>query len=266
MYKSNTRVFSGMAEIYDRSRPELPVALTGSAESYLGHAPACVVDVGCGTGKSLNAWVKKAGLIYGVEPNEDMRAVAERNYADVPNVSIMDGCGEKIDLPDRSVDIITCVQVFHWLDEKEALPEFDRILKPGGVLLACDFEFPPLGLWQADKAYADLLQLQKDMDKKYPELNRDVMEGDKIQNLQKIKDCGYFDYCRNASFVDTEEFDAERFIALAFSQSPLDRMVKAGIEEVKEPITKFRQTVEKAFQGGTANVSFGMKLTLAVKK
>lgn len=266
MYISNTKVFNGMSEIYDRARPCIPAALADAVETYLGGSPRCVVDVGCGTGQSVNAWLDRAELIYGTEPNAEFRAVAEKKYADHPGVKIIDSCGEKLDIPDNCADVISCVQVFHWLDEKEALPEFDRVLKSGGVLAVCDFEFPPLGLWKADKAYAELLQLQKEMNRKYPEMSKDVFEADKNLNLQKIKDSGYFAYCRNASFIADEQFDAERFIDLAFSQSTLNRVVQAGIPEAQEPIQKFKEAVRLAFNGKTQTIRFCMKLTLAVKK
>ena len=266
MYISNTKVFSGMSEVYDRARPCIPTELAEMWERYLGHKPQCVVDVGCGTGQSVNAWVGRADLVYGTEPNAELRAVAEEKYAGRDDVKILDSCGEKLDVPDNSADIITCVQVFHWLDEKEALPEFDRVLKPGGVLAACDFEFPPLSLWKADKAYAELLQLQKEMNKKYPEMSKDVFEADKNLNLQKIKDSGYFVYSRNASFIASEKFNADRFIDLAFSQSTLNRVVKAEIPEAQAPIQKFKDAVREAFGGKTETIQFCMKMTVAVKK
>ncbi len=266
MCASNVKVFTGMSEIYDRARPSMPDKLLSVVKRYLGREVRCVVDVGCGTGKSLDMWLDQAQHIIGVEPNAELRAVAEKKYADRPEVCFFDDCGEKMSIPDNTADVITCVQVFHWLDDKQALPEFDRILKPGGMLLVCDFDFPPISLWEADRAYAELLQFQKEMDKKYPELNRDVFEGDKLLNLQKIAGSGYFDYCRNAVFIADELFDAKRYIDLAFSQSTLDRIARAKLPEAEEPIGRFKSAVCRAFGGKEYEIQFCMRMTLAVKK
>jgi len=38
-------------------------------------------------------------------------------------------------LPDASVDLVTCFQSFHWFDPRQSLQVFHRILKPSGRLV-----------------------------------------------------------------------------------------------------------------------------------
>ncbi|GAB4003157.1 hypothetical protein GCM10029992_43680 [Glycomyces albus] len=40
---------------------------------------------------------------------------------------------EELPLPDSSVDVVTAGQAYHWFDRDRALPEFRRVLRPGGV-------------------------------------------------------------------------------------------------------------------------------------
>ncbi|MGI6029833.1 MAG: class I SAM-dependent methyltransferase [Candidatus Heteroscillospira sp.] len=265
-FSRNINVFSGMSQIYERGRPAVSPELADMLEQYLGHKPDCVVDVGCGTGKSLSVWTSRARSIYGLEPNKEFHGVAERKFSSENNMHILDDYGEEISLPDSSADLITCVQVFHWLDTEHALSEFNRILVPGGIAAACDFSFPPVSIWEADRAYAELLQLQKEMDRKYPELNKNVFEGDKAQNLRKFQESGYFAYCRNASFICSEQFDAQRYVDLAFSQSILRRVEDAQIPEAMPVIKAFKETVFKAFGSSTIETRFCMQLTIGVKK
>ena len=77
MHTSNINVFNGMSEIYDRARPSIPIELAEMLTRYLGYRPHCVADIGCGTGQSLDAWLGRADFVYGVEPNIEMRTVAE---------------------------------------------------------------------------------------------------------------------------------------------------------------------------------------------
>ncbi|MGH7866895.1 MAG: class I SAM-dependent methyltransferase, partial [Candidatus Dormibacteraceae bacterium] len=43
-------------------------------------------------------------------------------------------------LPEACADVVTCVQAFHWMDPEIVLPEVARILRPGGVFAAVDYD------------------------------------------------------------------------------------------------------------------------------
>src|SRR5581483_2838116 len=45
---------------------------------------------------------------------------------------VREGAAEAIPLEDDSVDGITCADSFHWFDERRAMPELRRVLRPGG--------------------------------------------------------------------------------------------------------------------------------------
>lgn len=59
--------------------------------------------------------------------------MAERAQLLLPTVDVRAGTAEATGLPDRSVDVVTMFQAFHWCDGLRALAEFARILRPGGV-------------------------------------------------------------------------------------------------------------------------------------
>lgn len=91
-----------------------------------------IVDVGAGTGK-LTENLLELGYnnIIAVEPNEAMRAegicLTERR-----GVKWFAGSGEATKLEDNSADWILMASSFHWTDARLSLPEFRRVLKPGG--------------------------------------------------------------------------------------------------------------------------------------
>ena len=98
-----------------------------------------IVDVGCGQGLSfsvLNETFKPQRLIgveYETKTIETARARAKREGIAVE--LLQNDCAE-IALPDGIADIVFCHQTCHHLVRQEqALAEFYRLLKPGGVLL-----------------------------------------------------------------------------------------------------------------------------------
>ncbi len=105
-------------------------------ESNAGLAPtATLADVGSGTGISAKLFLDNGNTVYGVEPNRDMRAAAEKFLHGNARFHSVDGSAEQTTLSDRSVDFIVAGQAFHWFDQPKARQEFARILKPGGWVM-----------------------------------------------------------------------------------------------------------------------------------
>jgi ubiquinone/menaquinone biosynthesis C-methylase UbiE len=98
-----------------------------------------VVDVGCGSGYSLPKLAQRfqPRELVGVDIDPQMLQVAraEAARAGVP-VRLVQSSSTRIPLASASADLLFCHQTFHHLVEQEqALAEFLRVLKPGGLLL-----------------------------------------------------------------------------------------------------------------------------------
>ena len=89
------------------------------------------MDVGAGTGKLTRQLVPTGARVIAVEPLDEMRAQLE---AAVPRVEVLAGTAEALPLEDASADAITVASAMHWFDVDQALPEFHRVLRPGGGL------------------------------------------------------------------------------------------------------------------------------------
>ncbi|MFW9881868.1 MAG: class I SAM-dependent methyltransferase, partial [Candidatus Thorarchaeota archaeon] len=76
--------------------------------------------------------LKEGNLVYGVEPNIDMRKAGERLLRNYSNFISIEGSAENIKLESKSIDIITAGQAFHWFNLDKTKIEFLRILKPKG--------------------------------------------------------------------------------------------------------------------------------------
>ena len=95
---------------------------------------ARVLDVGCGTGEYVRRATELGLSACGVEPAEAMRKVAiEKN----PNSMIAEGVATALPFPSNSFDLVICIEVLRYLvraDNRLALREMHRVLKPGGAL------------------------------------------------------------------------------------------------------------------------------------
>jgi ubiquinone/menaquinone biosynthesis C-methylase UbiE len=117
------------------------VALRDLERLIGGAKPAnpVVLDAGCGQGKSLRPLYEHlapARLIgVDIEPQCVGRAAREAEREGL-SVDLRAGDLAALDLPAGSVDVVFCHQTFHHLTrQQEALAEFYRVLKPGGLLL-----------------------------------------------------------------------------------------------------------------------------------
>ena len=120
--------FGAAADAYERGRPPYPP----EAIDWLLPAGAVrVLDLGAGTGKLTRQLTGRGLDVTAVEPSEGMREQLGRA---VPGVRALAGTGERIPLPDRSVDAVLVAQAWHWVDPAQAVPEVARVLRPGGRL------------------------------------------------------------------------------------------------------------------------------------
>jgi SAM-dependent methyltransferase len=131
------RRFSNRVEDYVRYRPAYPPGLVAWLRDAVDLRPSWIVaDIGCGTGMLARRFLENGHLVYGVEPNDAMRAAAEAAFEREPRFVAVAGTAEATTLPDGSTDLVTAGQAFHWFDPAHTREEWKRILSPGGRALA----------------------------------------------------------------------------------------------------------------------------------
>lgn len=101
-----------------------------------------VLDIGTGLGHSLPELADRfrPGQIHALDPEPEFAARCDtmRQAAGVP-VTLHQAHAERIPLPDASVDVVLCHQTLHHIvDQKSALTEMFRVLRPGGRLLLAE--------------------------------------------------------------------------------------------------------------------------------
>jgi len=126
---------STIKKVYDEYRPEYPKEVITVILQMCGILPnqnTCVADIGSGTGKLTKLLLDKGFKVFGVEPNEDMRSVAEHKLAGYSNFNSINATAEDTGLDNSNISLITSAQSFHYFDREKAKEEFKRILVPNG--------------------------------------------------------------------------------------------------------------------------------------
>lgn len=122
--------FSNRVRDYVRYRPGYPHEILDPLRDECGLTPESVIaDVGSGTGLLSRLFLDNGNLVYGVEPNAEMRAAGEQSLRGYPKFRSIAASAEATTLPEASVDFVVAGQAFHWFDPQAARKEFARILR-----------------------------------------------------------------------------------------------------------------------------------------
>src|SRR4029077_16896025 len=96
------------------------------------HGADKVADIACGTGILAARIETELHLdqIFGVDMSEGMLAQAKARSS---KVTWLTAPAEELPFNDGALDAVVTTSAFHWFDQPAALPEFHRVLKPGGI-------------------------------------------------------------------------------------------------------------------------------------
>jgi ubiquinone/menaquinone biosynthesis C-methylase UbiE len=104
-----------------------------------------VLDVGCGLGYEAMRLVRRVGSqgrVVGIDANPLMIAEARRRVgSEAPSIAFKVGDAQHLAFPDNSFDLCRTERVLRYLESpEEALAQMIRVARPGGCVLAFDFD------------------------------------------------------------------------------------------------------------------------------
>ncbi len=99
-----------------------------------------IFDAGCGSGVNIGRFHSKVRRIVAMDYNKGSveRARERIRLARIGNAEVIQGSIVDIPLPACSVDKVLCMSVLQYLDDgdvQRAFAEFQRILRPGGMVV-----------------------------------------------------------------------------------------------------------------------------------
>jgi len=129
--------FTSLAKDYIH-RTGYSARVLGAIAAYIGafREGFTVADVGAGTGKLTENLCELGLRGYAVEPNDAMRGEAIRQGTTTERFRWAAGTAERTGLSDRCADWVLMASSFHWTKPELSLPEFHRVLRPGGFFTA----------------------------------------------------------------------------------------------------------------------------------
>jgi SAM-dependent methyltransferase len=102
-------------------------------DRHVGQRAAAALDVGCGTGSFLPVLGRYADRVVGVEP-----------LGGSPGAGIVAGDAERLPFDQASFDLIVALDVLEHVDDRAAVGELARVLRPGGWAIITVPAFPRL--------------------------------------------------------------------------------------------------------------------------
>lgn len=201
--------FTDRATDYAVARPSYPAAaVQWGLEGLFARGPRGrrIVDVGAGTGIASRLFADAGASVVAVEPNASMRAAATPDA----RVEWVDGTGERTGLAAGAFDGVVCAQAFHWLKPKEALVEFERLVRPQGRLLIMINERSARD--RLTRAYSDAIRAA---------VKQDLSEGQAATAERALAGAGLV--WAHKEFEHAHELDQATFVARAFSASYVPR-------------------------------------------
>lgn len=133
---NSTTRFSDRVQNYVKYRPKYPEEILDFLKQELNLSKKhTVADIGSGTGFLSELFLRNGNIVYGVEPNKEMRLAGEDILSEYPNFKSIDGTAESTGLEPDSIDFVAAGQAFHWFDVEKTRNEFKRILNPDGWVI-----------------------------------------------------------------------------------------------------------------------------------
>jgi SAM-dependent methyltransferase len=250
----------GFAARYDRYRPRTPRALLDVLCRYArAERPALVVDLGCGTGLSTRVWSGLAKRVVGIEPNLAMLAAAEL----ASGVEFRQAFAQDTGLAGGAADIVTCSQSLHWMEPEPTFAEVERILRPGGVFAAYDYDWPPVVDPEVDDAF-NAYQWRRRRARQARGIERGADRWAKEQHLERMRASGRFRSCREFVLHSIEEGNAQRISGFARSIGlPVVDLSAAELERELR-IDALEKTARRVLGDRTVPFLFGYRVRIGV--
>jgi ubiquinone/menaquinone biosynthesis C-methylase UbiE len=222
--------FSSRVKDYVKCRPRYPSEIINFLkDNNILKKSSVIADIGSGTGILSELFLKNGNKVYGIEPNPNMRKAAEMIIGNYKNFISINGSAEKTGLKDKTIDLITAGQAFHWFDIEKTKREFKRILKSNGYVVL---------IWNNRKKSGD--NLSSDYEKLVVNFGTDYKEVRK--NEKKVDE--FYKYNKKI-FYNYQDLDYDGFKGRLLSTSyiPLEDNPRFFnmLDELKKIFLKYQK-------------------------
>lgn len=232
----NETKFNGKGEIYPRFRTSYPQEFIEYLYSEIGVTEKSVVaDVGSGTGILTKQLLEKGSRVYAVEPNSDMRKVAESKLTGFGNFVSVNRTAENTTLIPTTIDYVTVAQAFHWFNQENFKKECQRILKTKGKVIL---------VWNNRDSESEVVKENVIINKKYCPTFKGFSggNGDMINEsvLSEFFDGPYITKVFDHPLYFDEQGFIGRNLSASYALSETDSNYRAYLSELKNLFEKYK--------------------------
>jgi SAM-dependent methyltransferase len=127
--------FDQEAQLYNDIRPHYPNALFDTLVDSTGiSSKATLLEIGPGTGQATKPLAERGFNIMAIELGGALADVARHELQGYPNVNVITGAFEDIELQAASFNLVFSATAFHWIQPEVRYTKPYEILKPHGHL------------------------------------------------------------------------------------------------------------------------------------
>ena len=123
----------------DQSRQQAPLDATAGLEIHR------VLDVGCGGGQDMIPFARQGATCTGVDLAPESGVLGRRllaRHAPGMPIRFVTSSAEYLPFTAGAFDVVVCRVVIPYTDNRRALGEMSRVLRPGGILLLKTHNLP----------------------------------------------------------------------------------------------------------------------------
>ena len=136
--------FGRRSRDYATHRPGFPASFYERLETLVPFAGVRALDLATGPGVVALELAARGATVHGIDIAAGQIELAQeraraRGLADRASFEVCRA--EEFDSPDASLDLVTAGQCWHWLDHAVLLPRLRRMLRPGGTMVAANFDY-----------------------------------------------------------------------------------------------------------------------------
>ncbi len=140
-----------------------------------------------------------------------------------------EGFSHATGLPDACADIVTCSQALHWMEPMGTFREAARILRPGGVFAAYDYDWPPVTTSpETDALYLECMAKSRRLrsNSAYPKV---FAIGQRRTPGASARGAARLLYVRECTLHHIDKGNATRLVGLLLSQGHVQTLLKHGV-------------------------------------
>ena len=220
-------VFGEAAELYDRARPGYSTQLVDGVLGFAGVEGDGLraLEVGAGTGKATVAFASRGLRILALEPSPEMAAVARRNCAGFPRVTIelvtfeAWRVGEDGPAEPQQFGLLLSAQAWHWVDPAVRHVKAAQVLAPGGALALVWHRIR----WRDEPLRDELEELYRrlapDLYEQSPGFPGLTRRREHRELFQDLRATGLFEPARTRTYPWSQTFTADGFVERLATQS-----------------------------------------------